>query len=325
MCVTSNRNGRTNATPVEKDFVAALARRFRRVRGLVRQTVGYPTDALELGGAVDGPGGRRLPLEANDEDEIDDAARERFDFETDPELTDKFIAWLKQQVRQRILEPATPGEVEEGKHWTARYIDAAARAGIDQSAGLLFQQGASVDMSERDQLLRRPIFASSLRQLYTRTYTTLETVTDETAPAVRSILTEGFREGINPREMAEQLTEQIRDIQHTRAETLARSETINAHSTATLDNYERAGVGVVSHGEWAATNDTRTCPFCERLDDAELTLDEMRSAVVLFRGQQYRLQPPAHPNGRCAVLPVVGADEPSSPLQERVPGRVIST
>jgi hypothetical protein len=102
----------------------------------------------------------------------------------------------------------------------------------------------------------------------------------------------------------------------TRARTLARTEISNSHATAALDRYEAAGVDTVSHGEWLATDDSRTCPICERLDGREFTIGRMRTGTFEFdaTGREdvpdslsgtYQLRPPAHPNCRCAVTAVV--------------------
>jgi len=124
--------------------------------------------------------------------------------------------------------------------------------------------------------------------------------------------------------MATELTSELRDLQKSRAETIARSETMNAHSSAAIRQYEEAGATVVSHSRWDAANDARTCPFCDRLDGVEITLDEAKSGVVnwaveeSWTPQPWRLKPPAHPNCRCVLKPVIGGDEPQTPLSERI-------
>lgn len=301
---TANRQARATSAIVEEQFLEELRRRFRRVRGLVRRTVGYENDALGLS--------------ANAEE------REAFDFPTDRGKATEFARWLRQALVDEVLEPTDQGAVADGGHWTAPYIRSAVIRGVNQSTGLLYQQGGNVENIPDDDILSRPIFERTVRDLYQRTYENLESVTEETAPQVRDTLTTGLAQGWNPRKAARELTTEVRSIQHTQAETLARTETINAHSEATLRNYERAGVDTVSHGEWQATQDTRTCPFCRRLSGAELTLEEMSTGAVEWRGQVYRLQPPAHPNGRCVILPSIGGSAPTSRLADRVPGTVLS-
>jgi len=85
---------------------------------------------------------------------------------------------------------------------------------------------------------------------------------------------------------------------------------------------ERQDIDIgLRHGDWQATPDNRTCAFCRRLSGATLSFDEMQNTRVRFRGQVYRLQPPSHSNGRCAILPSLGVDSDElPPLEERVPG-----
>ncbi|WP_455448301.1 phage minor head protein [Natrinema thermotolerans] len=302
--LTANRQGRATSTVVEEQFLEEMRRRWEKVRGLVRRTVGYKNDAFGLRANAD--------------------EQEAFDFPSERGKTKGFVRWLRQALRDEVLEPIDTDAVADGGHWTAAYIRSAVVRGSNQATGLLFQRGASVENIPDAELLERPIYAKTLRDLYTRAYENLQSVTEDAAPQVRETVTEGFAKGWNPRKMARELTSEIRDIQRTQAETLARTETIHAHSESTLTTYERAGVDTVSHGEWQATQDDRTCSFCRRLSDAELAIDEMRSAAVEWHGKIYRLQPPAHPNGRCVILPSVGGEPPTSPLAERVPGTVIA-
>jgi len=62
------------------------------------------------------------------------------------------------------------------------------------------------------------------------------------------------------------------------------------------------------------SSDDRVCPVCEHLDGNEYTIEEMRSGTFTFDAPgdvpdylagEYRLKPPAHPNGRCSILPVI--------------------
>jgi len=82
------RPGPSNTRQVEESFVADIRRRFRKLRGLVRQTVSYENDALGLSANAD--------------------PRERFDFESRETLTLAFIRWLRNAVKEEVLEPASP-------------------------------------------------------------------------------------------------------------------------------------------------------------------------------------------------------------------------
>lgn len=305
--VTTNaekRPGPNNARNVEQAFVAEIQRRFRKLRGLVRATVSYENDALNLSTNAD--------------------PRERFSFESRQELTFKFVQWLRDTINDELLEPVSPVGAQEGQHWTSQFIRQAYIQGVNQGTGLLLQQGVSIDNIPDDEIPTRPIHAQTLRDLYQRVYSNLESITDDMVPQVRETLTEGFAEGHNPRKMARELTSEIRDLQRNRAETLARTETINSHAQASLRQYRQAGVNVVNHVKWNTANDDRVCPFCETLEGVAISLDEAENAAVSWseqpdwKNQTWRLAPPAHPQCRCVMRPAVGADELTTPLSERI-------
>jgi SPP1 gp7 family putative phage head morphogenesis protein len=132
---------------------------------------------------------------------------------------------------------------------------------------------------------------------------------------VRETLLEGLRDGINPKEMARNLTDEIESLQKTRAEMLARTEVVHAYTSSTIDRYKRAGVDTVQHGEWADSDDSRVCEICSSLDGREIPLTTIDDATFMFEPDddepdslagEYRLRPPIHPGGRCVLLPIIG-------------------
>jgi len=171
------------------------------------------------------------------------------------------------------------------------------------------------DDSVIEGLFNLPAPRRALRELYLRTYRNLESVADrEAARQVRATLVDALDEGVNPREAARRLTDEVESIQKDRAETLARTETVNAYTESTIQRYRRAGVDTVQHGEWSDADDSRVCPICERLDGKEILLTTIDEATFTFEPEpdqpdslagEYALKPPAHPNGRCVLLPVV--------------------
>jgi len=301
----SLRNDPTKTLEVRQNFLQDIRGRFRRLSGVIRRAIGPENDVLKLSQNIDAP--------------------EAFDFPTDREKIQAFQEWLKETIENEVLEPASFTELREGNHWTNDYIRSAYLIGRNVAIGRLKQEGVSVENLPNSELLQTRTSIKTLRDLYSRTYENLRDITQDMAGVIRQELTEGFAQGENPTKMARRITKEVKDIQRTRAETLARTETINAATQATLDEYERAGVDGVSHGEWNATQ-AGACPFCRRLSGEQFTVSEFRANhAVRFRGQTYRLAPPAHPNGRCAIMPTIGLDPDSlDPLSERVPGELLS-
>jgi len=73
---------------------------------------------------------------------------------------------------------------------------------------------------------------------------------------------------------------------HARAETIARTELTSAKAEASRERYAEVGV---EYGQWFATQDERTCPYCGHRHGKVYELDDV--------------QVPAHPRCRCYVAP----------------------
>lgn len=361
-CLATNlslRNDPTKTLEQRQNFLEDVRGRFMRVSGVIRRTIGYENDAFGLAeneyvqnartptkeavvtdlakqyagvssefalNAADNPRAFRVALEAYEwaYNKID--APESYDYPTDRGKIQAFIDDLKEWIEGEILEPANFTELREGDHWTSEYITNSYVIARNVAVGRLKQEGVSASAWTAEELTQTRTSLKTLRDLYSRTYENLEDITDDMADVVRRELTQGFAEGKNPKAMARSITDEVKDIQRTRAETLARTETINAATKATLDEYERGGVDGVMHGEWLHSFDEDVCAFCRRLGGESFTTSEFRANhAVEFRGQVYRLAPPSHPNGRCAITPAVGLDEESlAPLSERVPGELLT-
>lgn len=287
----------THTEGIRDRFLRAVRQRFRRVRGAIREAVGYESDVLHL---------------QQDARLADASDIERFS--TDAGKARAFAEWLREQLREDVLEPVGRRQVRNGEHWTATFIRSAYNRGWENALERLQQAGVDIAESDRD-VFDLGVPQQQLRRLYTRTYENLQSITSEAVPQVRETLTQGLADGVNPREMARRLTKEIRTLQHTRAEVLARTEVINSYSEATLDRYERAQVdGVTVSGEFATADDERVCPICESIEGSEFATDAMRSATFTFDpsdsepdslGGEYPVKPPVHPQCRCAILPVV--------------------
>lgn len=287
----------TNTDGIRDRFIREVRRRFRRLRGRIREAVGYEDDIFHLS-------------ESSRLADADDVER----FPTDAGKTRAFIKWLRGKLTDDILEPATRGEVEDGEHWSATYIRSAYSRGWENAMERLQEAGVSTAGIDRD-IFDLGVPRRQLRRLYTRAYDNLKNIAEGDLQPIRETLTQGLAEGWNPRKMADKLTDEVRSLQATRAEVLARTETIFSYSEATVSRYERAGVNTVQHGEWRDADDSRVCPICERLDGREIPISDIRDATFTFEpgpdepdhlAGEYPLMPPAHPSGRCTLLPVIG-------------------
>lgn len=287
----------TNTTEIRRNFLQAVKRRFRELRGAVRTLAGYEEDRFHL------TQDSRLA-------DADDIER----FPTDQGKIRAFRQWLREYLDDNVLEAVPRRQVRNGEHWSATYIRAAYRRGWQNARQRL--QNAGLSTEEVDEIFNLGVPQRQLKRLYTRTYENLQSISEEAAPVVADVLVKGLAEGINPRDMADRLVDEIETIQKTRAEVLARTEVINSYTTSTLDRYERAGVdGVGVSGEFSTADDQRVCPICQSVEGTVYGIQEMREETFTYKtdddepdslGGEYPVRPPLHSNCRCAVLPVIG-------------------
>jgi len=253
---------------------------------------------------------------------IDDPDQEAFQFTTDSQLVDRFVQWVREQLNQEFLTVVQPRDNQ--------YIRQAFGTGLRFATKQLQAQDVDIDTLDITELLENNTqFSDSLETIFTRTYSNLQDVTRDIAESIRQELAQGFAEGKNPTDIARSLTDRVNKIGKHRATLIARTEVINAHTDGTLRRYERveneADVSIsVRHAGRLTAKDTDVCPFCRRTGDEVYTIDEFENTAVLFRGTVYRLAPPSHPNGRCAVTPEVNVGD-LAPLEDRTPGRIVTS
>ena len=113
--------------------------------------------------------------------------------------------------------------------------------------------------------------------------------TDSPAAPARAaaMLRDGFAAGKGPRELAETIAEATRADLRT-VERIARTEMLRTHRETTRAAYQQDDA--VSGWRWLAAADDRTCAVCWALHGSEHRLDEPM---------------PAHPNCRCAIVPIL--------------------
>jgi len=287
------------------DFLAAIRERFRDVREAIVRWVGEE-DILGLRTKTNTPATAA---------ESPDDAPDIFRFQTDSAKVGAFIAWLGDRVQRDVLKPADREAIRNGEHWTADLLRPTYVQAWQQGRSRLRTAGVSIGpVEDAEDIFQLPVAERDLRRIYTRTYENLQSVTADTAEPVRETLTEGLEKGWNPRKTARELDETVESLQRTRAETLARTETVSAYTEGTISRYKRAGVDTVQHGEWIDSDDSRVCPVCSSLDGREIPLATIDSATFTFSPDDdepdslagtYSLKPPTHPGCRCVLAAVV--------------------
>jgi SPP1 gp7 family putative phage head morphogenesis protein len=306
----------TRTTTLRKQFTRELRVRFNTLRRAIIQLV-VTEDSFGLGGSLiigsntpDNLGARLViptlsvssrPPTSNTRSEASLLSLNQFQFLTNPQKVEAFRRWLATQLGFRILG-VTPEQIEGA--WWRQFIE----QGYHKGAGRAFTDTRRVQRAvastgeqlsffrgTQQEFLRQsfaqPETIEKLQLLVGRVFTELKGVTDQMSQVMTRVLAEGLVQGQNPRVIAREITKSL-DISKHRAETIARTEIIRAHSEAQLDSLERLGIDEVGVAvEWSTAEDARVCPLCRPLDGIVLKTSEAHGLI------------PRHPNCRCAFLP----------------------
>lgn len=209
-----------------------------------------------------------------------------YPFPRDDKKIEKFEDWLRKQLDRGVLETITRNENE--------YIRSAYNRGVTYADSELNQAGVMASEEALEEVFNQGTREETLQRLYTRNYSALRGITDETAKQISEEITDGVARGVNPRVMARNITGRVDSIGKTRATTLARTEVINAHAEGTLDRFGELGIEeVTGEVEWQATGDHRVCAECASLSGSRYSLEDARGMI------------PQHANCRCCWLPAI--------------------
>lgn len=269
---THARTDPTKTTVLRRRFERDLVRRFRTIIELVKEGV-VERDALKLN--------QPMPV---------------FDFPTSTRKVAAFMQWLRRAQNQHILEifEGTPLESAAQRAWTTTYLRAAYAKGTQQAGANVQAQGVDMSQPYIDAAFSRPIHADAAGLIYTRVFSDLKGITEAMDTKISRALSQAMIEGKGMEATARAIVAEVDGIGITRARVLARTETIRAHATATLNMYTEIGAeGVTLLSEFSTAGDDAVCPRCEALEGEEFTLENAQGVI------------PVHPNCRCAWLPVI--------------------
>jgi SPP1 gp7 family putative phage head morphogenesis protein len=129
----------------------------------------------------------------------------------------------------------------------------------------------------------------------TRSAELVTQIEDNTRDMLRATVAQAIREGWGAEELALRIEESAGFSEY-RARMIARTEVIAANNRGNFDAYKDSGVA--SGKEWLTAHDDLVEEICEENESAgAIGLDD-----VFPSGDDC---PPAHPNCRCALLPVI--------------------
>lgn len=273
----------THTATLRRTYSGKCAKRFRSLKGLIRTSV-VENNALKLGDYT--PHTLSVPLKPDD-----------YKFTQDAKKITAFRNWLQGSVDDDVLEVmARDGATIVNRNpWQNEYIRKGYSKGVKHAESSLKESGISIPDKDLQNTLNAPMHQSTLQSLYTRNFTELQGITKTMDQQISRELANGFSQGWNPRKMAKKINGRVDKIGITRARTLARTETIRAHSEGTLNRFEQAGVEeTTAKAEWQTAGDNRVCPICASYAGTVYKLKDARGVI------------PRHPNCRCAWLPVTG-------------------
>jgi SPP1 gp7 family putative phage head morphogenesis protein len=282
----------TGTLRLRASFVVETGRRLALLKRWIRESVvDRDCFGLKEGGGLTG---------------LIAAQPREFAFRNSEGKVDAFMSWLRQQEALGLLE-VTPGTVQSGgrpQPWSNLYVRSAYQRGLAEGRRLV--RAAGVDVPSFEEVpggiagtMNQPFHSDRLGLLFTRTFTDLRGVSEAMDAALSRELAQGMGEGIGPYELARRLTARVDSIGLVRARTVARTEVVRAHGQAALNEFEATAqlLGEEVKSQWWTALDERVCPVCGPRHGKVYEIKEVRGIH------------PAHPNCRCALLPVI-AEEP---------------
>ncbi len=262
---------RTRTTTLRKQYSADMYKRFRELKGLIRQTI-QVYDSFNLKQNIE--------------------ARRNFPFRQDSAKVNAFMDWLQDAEDEGILEVRqyTNGRVTSRNAWQNTYVRRSYQKGIKYANRELSKAGQQVPEETMRSIFNKPIHADALGMLYTRNFRELQGITKAMDQEISRELAEGFSQGYNPRKIAGNINDRVDKIGITRARTLARTEVIRAHGQATKNRYKEYGVKRVNWIWGRGPCPSGVCP--SNAAGGPYKIDNVPAH-------------PAHPNCTCSLSPVV--------------------
>jgi len=301
--VAVSRYDPTRTIHLRNAFVRDLNKRFRALRGIIRRAI-VEQDCF---GMLD----RKFKVTALAAFDFFLPERKAFAFPRSEEKVNAFMSWLQGQEAKGLLEIGTMQQIGTSTEtaWTNKYIKDSYQRGIIRARMEMKNAGYKVPpISETGGIsasMSTPFHVERCGLLFSRTFQELKGITSQMDTQMSRVLSQGLADGKNPGEIAKLLTKTISgpagnlgitDILgrfipvEKRAQTLARTEIIRAHSQGMIQEAKSWAVeNVHVIAEWV-TAGYKVCPLCAGLEGRTFSLDEAMNLL------------PYHPNCRCSFI-----------------------
>lgn len=250
----------------------------------------------------------------------------------------KVLRSLTREAGRRIVKNQEPVPPDLNTRW-AEKIEKALQADSKAAAFLGYKWAAQTfEKTLRDEIAVTPAIASVESYLQLTSRKAAQSKGRAITNLIRQISEEQVHEsgqirGLDPRAVARSMEGRSAGFDRTYSELIARTSIAWSQAEGSISRFRQIGV---TQKQWYATEDERTCPFCNRMHgtiipinnsflgrsqpfegtvqtpDGKLKTVRMTSAPGLPTDH-----PPLHPNCRCGILPVlvggVANTEPSPP------------
>ena len=189
-----------------------------------------------------------------------------YEYERSAEKSDEFMHWLDQMVEEHVLtveyrpDFISPAPI---KLWSDVYVLSAYQSGIAQARRDLSGIGAKIpDQGPVSTAFHQPFHADRVALAYTRTFNGMKGLTDAMKSQMSRVLAQGMAEGRGITHIARQLQDRVEKIGKTRARLIARTEIIQAHNEAAINEFKALEniVGEEIKVQWWTALDERVRP-----------------------------------------------------------------
>lgn len=175
----------------------------------------------------------------------------------------------------------------------------------------LMKEAASLAFDLADDNLTNFVISEKIKEYITDRVDRMITDTNQlTKDKIEEAILLGTQSGESVSDLANRIRDVYENADEVRAELIARTETLAVSNEAALEAYRQSPL--VESKEWSAESDA--CEYCAALDGKIVGLEEDFAAtgtnlegdeggerIVSYEDIEH---PPAHPNCRCALLPV---------------------
>jgi SPP1 gp7 family putative phage head morphogenesis protein len=205
---------------------------------------------------------------------VDAPSGGQFDFPKNADKVEAFRRWLDRKTEAEILR-------QFGRD--NQFIERAYERGVEDARAELRALGL-IEGEAAATATQLPVHSDQLARLFSRNFRALEGMTTATGQEMGRVLSEGLAGGDGPEDIARSLADRIDAVGRTRATVIARTEVMNSHNAARIQEWERAGVSRV--GVLIAAD---ACPVCQAYKAGEP-----------YPASNAYGNLPKHPNCRCS-------------------------